>query len=210
MRIKERITMLREEHKMTKKQLAKILHVAPSLVSEWERGTRAVRTEHLVNLADYFGVSVDWLMGRDAPRSLSPHLPPGAWPLGSVVKIPVLGVIRAGEPLIAEQNIVAWEEVPVGMIRNGDYFFLQVSGDSMIGARIAEGDRVLVRQQPVVDDGEIAVVMVNGEEATLKRVHRRNGQVILTSENPNCPPMLVPEEEAAILGKVVKVWFDPK
>jgi repressor LexA len=202
--------MLREEHKMTKKQLAEILHVAPSLVSEWERGTRTVRTEHLVNLADYFDVSVDWLMGRDAPRSLSPHLPPGAWPLGSVVKVPVLGVIRAGEPLITEQNIVAWEEVPMDMVRDADYFFLQVSGDSMIGARIAEGDRVLVRQQAVVGDGEMAVVMVSGEEATLKRVHRRNGQVILASENPDYPPMLVPEGEAVILGRVVKVWFDPK
>jgi repressor LexA len=129
--IKERITMLREERKMIKKELAKVLHVSPSLVSEWEGGTRTVRPEYLVKLADYFDVTVDWLMGRDAPRSLSPCLPPGAWPLGSMVKVPVLGVIRAVEPLIAEQNIVAWEEVPMDMVRDGDYFFLQVSGDSV-------------------------------------------------------------------------------
>lgn len=158
--------MLREGRVMTKKELAEILHVAPSLVSEWERGTRAVRPEYLAKLADYFGVSVDWLMGRDVPQS--PSLPPGSWPLGSVVRVPVLGVIRTGEPLIAEQNNVAWEEVPMDLIRDDDYFFLQVTGNSMIGARVAEGDRVLVRQQPTVEDGEIAVVMVNGEEATLE------------------------------------------
>lgn len=208
MSIRGRITMLREGRKMTKRQLADTLHVSPSLVSEWELGTRKVRSEHLAKIADYFGVSVDFLLGRQTRKEPINELPPAAQPLGSVVKVPVLGSIRAGEPLIAEQTVVGWEEVPSTLVRDGDYFYLRVSGDSMIGARIADGDLVLVRQQPTVEDGEIAVVMVNGEEATVKRVHKRQGQLILSAANPDYPPMLVLEAEAAVLGKVVRVLVD--
>lgn len=79
----------------------------------------------------------------------------------------------------------------------------------MVGARIFEGDKVIVKVQPEVDDGEIAVVNVDGDNATLKRVKRINGKVLLLSENPNYEPIVIDSEQARICGKVISVIFNP-
>lgn len=215
MTLGKRIAELRRAKGMKQVDLALEVGVKRQTVGNWETGLRAAKDEELVRIADVFGVSVDYLCGRvDAPNQMVQSqdiaLPPGAWPRGAVVKIPVLGVIRAGEPLLAEENILAWREVPMDRVRDGDYFYLQVKGDSMIGARIHDGDHVLIRQQPTVENSEIAVVMVNGDEAVLKRVHRTNGQIILTSENSNYAPIVVNSPQAMVIGKVVEVVFEPR
>lgn len=130
-------------------------------------------------------------------------------PAGPMVRVPVLGVIRAGEPLYAVQNLEGYILTPAEDVKNGEYFFLRVKGDSMVGARIQEGDLVLVRKQDYVDDGEIAVVLVGGEEATLKRVFRANGKWLLQPENPSMKPVLIDEQDMKIIGKVVRVQFEP-
>jgi repressor LexA len=129
--------------------------------------------------------------------------------IGDIAQIPVLGSIPAGKPVEALENIHDYVEVPANDVKNGEFFYLEVSGDSMIGSRINEGDLVLVRRQPDVENGEIAVVRVNYEAATLKRVKKVNGQVLLYPDNPKYEPMLVKEEGAEIIGKVVKVEFNP-
>jgi repressor LexA len=130
--------------------------------------------------------------------------------IGRLIKIPVLGKITAGIPVDSEENIIEYVEVPESEVRNGPYFYLQVTGDSMIGSRIYDGDRVLIRKQPEVEDGEVAVVRINSHEATLKRVKRHDGQVILYPDNPNYDPIIIKEEGAEIIGKVVKVEFNMK
>jgi repressor LexA len=216
MTIGQRIAECRERRGWSQKKLGELLSVARTTVASWEQGTRSPGKDDLRRLADVFNVSIDYLCGRvDGPGYIAqeikaPEIPPGAWPVISVVRVPILGAIRAGEPVLAEENILGWEEVPADTVRDGDYFFLRVKGDSMIGARIADGDLVLVRQQPIVDDGQIAVVMVGAEEAVLKRVHHVNGQLILTSENSDYPPMLVQNGDARIIGKVMWVRVEPK
>ena len=133
----------------------------------------------------------------------------GLTPTGELVKIPVLGRIPAGTPIEVVENIIDYIEVPKSEVSNGEYFYLQVIGDSMIGSRIYEGDRVLVRKQADVESGEISVVRTNGYDATLKRVKKVDGQVILYPDNPNYEPIIIDSKDAIIIGKVVKVEFDP-
>lgn len=125
------------------------------------------------------------------------------------IRVPVLGHIAAGLPLFAAEHIEDYEYIPKNGFVEGEVFSLEVKGDSMVGARIYPGDRVLVRVQPEVEDGDIAVVNVDGENATLKRVRRINGKTLLFAENPQYKPMTVKSEDARICGKVVRVIFDP-
>jgi repressor LexA len=96
-------------------------------------------------------------------------------------------------------------------LKEKEAIVLRVKGDSMIGSRIYEGDKVVVKMQQEVENGEIAVVNVNGDEATLKRVKRtENGQVILYPDNPKYEPIIVTNESARVIGKVIQVMFEPK
>ncbi|CEG29602.1 transcriptional repressor LexA [Bacillus sp. B-jedd] len=128
------------------------------------------------------------------------------------LKVPILGHIAAGQPIFAEDHIDDWTEIPdMWNLKPGEAFVLKVKGDSMIGSRIYDGDRVVVKVQPEVENGEIAVVNVNGDEATLKRVKRAsNGQIILYPDNPRYEPTFVNNEKARIVGKVIQVMFEPK
>src|SRR5690606_3100261 len=158
-------------------------------------------------LANLYEVSTDWLLGiTDNPKPFNPE----TLTKDDFVYLPVLGRIKAGYNLIAEQNIIGYSPVPKNEVKDGEYFFLEVTGDSMIEEGIREGSRVLVRKQNYVENGKIAVVLVNGDEATLKRVYYQNDgkNVILQAANPRIPPVVLPADEARIQGKVVKVEFD--
>lgn len=128
-----------------------------------------------------------------------------------VIKVPVLGYIAAGQPILADEHIEEWTEIPnMWNLKQGEVIVLKVKGDSMIGSRIFEGDKVVVKIQPEVENGEIAVVNVNGDEATLKRVKKTdNGQVILYPDNPKYEPIFINNEGARIIGKVIQVMFEP-
>jgi len=128
---------------------------------------------------------------------------------GRLVTVPILGKIPAGIPVEATENIIGYVDVPESKVRNGSYFYLQVQGDSMINSGIKNGYQVLVRRQDDVESGEIAVVRVNSHDATLKRVKKIDGQVILYPDNPAYEPIIIKEEGAEFIGKVVKVEFDP-
>lgn len=131
--------------------------------------------------------------------------------IGSILKVPIIGSIPAGQPLLAQEHIEEWTEIPNQWnLKEGEVFILKVKGDSMINSRIFDGDQVIVKIQPDVESGEIAVVNVNGDEATLKRVKKTsNGQTILYPDNPKYEPIFITNENARIVGKVVQVMFDP-
>ena len=113
--------------------------------------------------------------------------------------IPVLGTIRAGLPLEAVENIIDYEEIKDEMARDGEYFALIIRGDSM-EPRIRECDVVIVRKQEQVDNGDVAVVLINGDEATVKRFSKRGGRILLLPENEAFEP--IDGREAQILGVV--------
>jgi SOS-response transcriptional repressor LexA len=125
-----------------------------------------------------------------------------------IVKIPIYGTIKAGYDYVAEQNIVGYKVASKSEVSDGEYFYLVVKGDSMIDDGIYEGYHVLVKRQNTVPNGKIGVVIVNGDEATLKRVYYDGDNVILQAANKNIPPRVLPINEVLIQGQVKSVVFD--
>ena len=123
---------------------------------------------------------------------------------GPVVKrIPLLGRVAAGRPIFAEENLDGNVEMPTSMLKGQEHFALQVSGDSMIGAGIFDGDIAVVTKQPTAENGEIVVAMVDDEAVTLKRFYRESNRVKLQAENPTYPPIYT--QEVRILGRLAHV-----
>lgn len=124
-----------------------------------------------------------------------------------MAKVPVLGNITADKPLYYEQHICGYQYIAEDEARYGEYFYLRVTGDSMIGSRIHPGDLVYVRKQNDVDNGDIALLL-SGDEVSLKRVFKAEGKIILQPDNPKYEPTIVVNEEIKIIGKVIHVKFD--
>ncbi len=118
--------------------------------------------------------------------------------------VPLLGRIAAGSPILAAEDVEDVMALPTDLVGNGPVFMLKIKGDSMINAGILDGDLVVVRRQDHARDGEIIAALVDGEEATVKRLRRADGKVILVSENPDYEPMVF-ARDVNIIGKVVTV-----
>jgi len=119
-------------------------------------------------------------------------------------EVPLVGRIAAGSPVLATEDIEDVFSLPTSLVGSGPVFMLRVRGDSMVDAGILDGDLVVVRRQPDANDGDIVAAMIEGEEATVKRLYRRDGQIVLHAENPAYPDMVF-DGDVAILGKVVSV-----
>lgn len=188
---------LRTENKLTQKQLADSLGLAFSTISMYERGIREPDFETLEAIADYFNVSMDVLHGKSDFTRCENIIP-----MPRMRRIPLLGTIACGEPILAQENIEA--DIAIPDIITAD-FALRCKGDSMIGANIYDGDIVYIRQQPIVNNGEIAAVLI-GEEATLKRFYRNGDKVTLMPCNTTMQPFTYQGDELneiKILGKAV-------
>lgn len=119
-------------------------------------------------------------------------------------EIPLLGRIAAGTPILASEHVEEVMPLPVSLVGDGPVFLLEVKGDSMIDAGIHEGDLVAIHSQKEARDGEIVAALVDDEEATVKRLRRKDGKVILESANPNYAPMVF-SDGVELIGKVVSV-----
>ena len=124
------------------------------------------------------------------------------------INLPIYGRISCGKGSLAFEDIEGYEATPKDWARGGEFFYLRAKGESMSGARIHDGYLLLIRKQDDVENGEIAAVMINGEDAVLKRVVKNDGQIILVSENPEYPLIFCPPDEVQIIGKLKKVIFD--
>lgn len=203
----ERIKKLRSACNLTQTELAKKIGVSKQTLYKYENNIITnIPSDKIELLALFLNTSEAYLMGW-AKDSLSKDSSifdiPGIMPLPKTYTVPLLGNIACGDPILAEQNIADWVPVP-DSVKNAD-FALTCQGDSMINARIFDGDIVYIRQQSDVDDGEIAAVLI-GEEATLKRVYKMPGRLQLRAENPSFPPINLEGEDlenVRILGKAV-------
>lgn len=119
------------------------------------------------------------------------------------MRLPVVGLITAGQPVTAVENISEYISFMPRKSYSGELFALKIRGESMINAGIFDGDFVIVEKTPFVDNGEIAAVMVDGEEATVKRFYRENGQYRLQPENDEMEPIIT--ENCSIIGRIVGV-----
>ena len=182
---------------MTQTEVAKIIGLTQSAYSDWERGETKIDSQSLKKLAALFETSVDYLLG-DTPS------------VRRSVRIPVLGDVAAGIPIEAVEDVVDYEEIDAAMAATGDFFGLRIKGTSM-EPRIREGDVVIVRRQEDADTGDTAVVMVNGDSATVKRIKKEpDGGLWLLPNNPaydpqHFSPAEVAETPVRIIGRVVEL-----
>ena len=190
----------RKELGLTLAQVADAVGVTEATVQRWESGNiKTVRYEKLAPLSSLLGVSPADLMGW----SSDDDLPSNISRIEPMQKIPLVGQIACGTPILAEQNIEDYVDLP-GHIRAD--FALTCKGESMIGAGIRSGDIVYIRQQEEVENGQIAAVMVGEEEATLKRFYAQDGAVQLIAENPAIQPQVFigrDQEKIHIVGLAV-------
>ncbi|EOH94785.1 helix-turn-helix domain-containing protein [Enterococcus pallens] len=216
----ENLRRLRTLKNISTTELAHEIQVSQSTISDWENAKKMPRSGSIQKIADFFGVQkTDLLIDKTAQTKLNVYnmVEEDNAPYHALnkklklVKIPILGAISCGEPILAEQNFDGYrEEIAETLPSPADnLFYLRAKGDSM-SPRIPEGSYVMIQKQPNVEDGEVAAVIVNGdEEATLKRVKRQNGIVMLIADNTKYSPILItPDVPARIIGKAVKVSYD--
>jgi len=194
---------LREQSGVSQKKLAEEIHVSQQTVGSWEVNRTTPNPDLMNRVADYFNVSLDYLLGRETTNSSKEKIRR----IG--VKIPVLGYVPAGIPFEAVEDVLDYEEISPEMARNGEHFALKIKGDSMI-PDIKNGDIVIVRVQPDIESGETAIVKVNGDDATCKRVVKHKTGISIVANNPNYEPVFFTNKEieelpVTVIGKVVEL-----
>ena len=179
MTLGERIKLRRKELGLTQVQLGEMVHKSSQVVSNWERGyTTAMSPEDLQNIAQALNVNISELMDTPAPAQ-----PPAQKVTRYTYRIPVVGRVAAGQPILAQEEIIDYEYVDERLHKGGDqYFGLVVKGSSM-EPTIHDGDTIIVRVQETVENGQIAVVLVDGEDATVKEVKESEDGLTLIGHN---------------------------
>lgn len=199
MEIYERIKKRRKEIGLSAEIVAEKLGVSPATIYRYEKNDiKKFPTDILEPLAKVLRTTPSYLLGLDETDTNKNRF-----------LIPVLGTVRAGIPMETVENIIDYEEISENMARQGEFFALQIKGDSM-QPRICEGDVVIVRKQPDIDSGDVAIVLVGGEEATIKKVQKFHGGINLIPNNPAYDVRTYTNEQieslpVQILGKVVEL-----
>ena len=202
MELKDKIAMLRKQYGYSYVMLSRLINASPSAIRMWELGERNPKASSIQELSRVFHCSVEYLTN---PAEDDP-----ADKVARTVTIPVLGDVSAGYPMYAEENILDYEEIPLSWAKGGDYFALRIKGNSM-KPRMQSGDVVIVRKQASVDDGQIAVVLVNGDSATVKIVRRtQGGGISLIPTNTDYSPIVYTADQVknlpvSIMGLVVEL-----
>ena len=195
-----RIKQLRTSLDMKQADLASQLKVGQNTISNWENGKTDPDSASIQKMATMFGCSIDYILGHSPLMSV---LPSGA------LRIPVLGDVAAGIPIEAITDIVYYEEIDAAMASSGEFFGLRIKGSSM-EPRIREGDVVIVRKQDDADNGDIVIVLVNGNDATVKKLKKEPSGITLIPFNPAHDTQHYSREDIAslpvrIIGKVVEL-----
>ena len=193
-----RIRELRKAKGITQEELGKVLNVQKAAISKYEIGRVQPGADTLSKIAQYFGVSTDYVLGLDSDRGLLNFEKPKKYSdtakniaddinkhiekIKKGIRIPVLGTIVAGVPIDATEEILGYEDITESMAAQGDYFALRVKGRSM-EPRLVEGDTVIVKKESDVESGRVAVVLVGLEEATLKQVRKSPEGITLIGYN---------------------------
>lgn len=197
-----RIKFCREELGLSQSEFANKIGLTQQSISLYEKGDRKPSQDVLEALADFFKVSIDYLLGKTDVRNVKKNIDIADTP----TKIPVVGKISAGLPILATENIEGYEYAPSMYIKDGcEYFYLKVTGDSM-NLKFNDGDLLLIQKQDDLENDEIGVVMVDGE-ATVKKYKYENNLVILypMSTNPEHIVQLYSpnDHNIKIIGKVI-------
>lgn len=203
--ISKRLLQLIEDNDISYGELSKKTNIPKSALQRYATGeTEKIPITRIEVIAKALNTTAQFIMGWDENESYNNDIfsIPGINPIPKTYKRPRLGTIACGEPILAEENIEAYDDIPDSIKCD---FTLICKGDSMVNARINDGDIVYIKQQSQVDNGEIAAVLIDNE-ATLKRVYIYEDKVVLRPENTKYPPFVYTKEDMnniRILGKAV-------
>ena len=180
-------------------RVSKETGISASTFTDWKHGRSVPKADKLKRIADHFGVSINFFFAD--PASPSPLAHRGA-------RIPIIGVIRAGSPIITDETLLGHEWADVD--DTDDYFYLEINGDSMKNIGMVHGSLVLFKKQQYAQNGDIVACLVDGDSATVKRFHKEKKEVVLLPENEDYSPIHIPPEDfesgdARILGIAVEV-----
>lgn len=197
----QKIDALCQNKEVTYKQAEREIGLSNGFFYKVSKRATLPKIDKIDAIADYFGVTRDYLIGN------VPSFNNGKKSSG--VKIPLLGKVAAGLPIEAAENLIGEEEITERLAASGTYFALLIKGDSM-SPDIQNGDKVIVRQQSEVENGQIAIVLVNGSDAVCKEFRKTSSGVMLISRNPNYEPMIFTHDEVdttpvRVIGRVVEV-----
>ncbi len=194
--IAKNLKRLMDDRELSNVELSEIIGVSESTVGKWLLEKSIPRMGAIEKLASYFHINKsDLLEDRSNAKEIKLDIQPR--------KIPILGKIAAGTPILAVENHEDYFDTSEFI--NAD-FALQIQGDSMIGSRIYDGDIVFLRKQSYIENGQIGAFLIDGE-ATLKIFNKQNNTVMLLSSNPNYSPIVLnPDKENLILGKLIGVY----
>lgn len=197
----KRLKKLRTQEGLSQAKLAEIIGVSQQAVGNWETEKNSPDHEVLMKLTEHFKCSMDYLLGKsDLP--LSNEVPVSA----AVNRYPIIGTVKCGPDGLAYEYLDGF--FATSEEYSGDIRGFKCKGDSMKGEGINDGDIVLVRIQPDVENGELAVVVINGDEGTLKRIRKDTNYITLEAANPDYPSRTFAGEkmnEVHIVGRVIEL-----
>ena len=184
-------------NKTTVYRVSKETGISPSTFTDWKNGRSAPKIDKLKLIADYFDVSLNLLLGEDIDDGCAD----GA-------RIPIIGEIRAGSPIITNETLLGYEYADVECVE--DYFYLKICGDSMKDIGMVDGSLVLFRKQQYAEEGDVVACLVGGDSATVKRFSRVKKQIYLLPENEDYSPIILSTDdfesgEARILGVACEI-----
>jgi repressor LexA len=202
-KISENIKKIMKARGLTQLKLSDMSGISKSTLSDYINCRTLINPGNVERLSNALNVKKsDIDPSFDSTMAVSED--PGEYTVKSqqFKQIPIVGSISCGKGVIAYEEIEGYEDTPKSWLNGGEYFYLRAKGDSMINARIQDGDLLLIRVQSEVENGEIAAVFIDGE-AVLKRVHISDGSMVLQSENSKYPPVIVGKNSnIKILGKL--------
>lgn len=204
MGIGERIKSARLKKGLTLIEVAEKLGKTEATIQRYESGNiKNLKNDIIEQLANILNVTPSFLMGWDEVATNVIEVSP------AIVEIPVLGPIACGDPILIEENYKSFRYESPDNLPSGKLFYLEAKGNSM-EPTIPNGSYVLIREQPAVEYGEIAAVLVNGDtEATLKRVKHQGDTVILMPDNPDHKPYIITKDNPArVIGKAIRYTQD--
>ena len=192
----------------TRREICGDLDIKYTTFADWINAVTYPRIDKIELMANYFGIAKSDLIEKRAAAASGGTFRVSS-PKRKAIMVPVLGSVAAGIPIEALEEVIDYEEIDENMARQGDIVGLRIKGDSM-APRILDGDVVIVRIQNYIEDGEIAIAIVNGDEATCKKIKKTPRGVYLISINPAYEPYFFNNEEieslpVAIWGKVIEL-----
>lgn len=184
----KKLRELRKLEGWTQEDVAKKLGISKQTYSHYENEKRKPSLDTIRELANVYQVNIDNIFSEQENGNFS--------------LLPIVGTISCGNGVYAFEDIEGYEEIPNSWIKGADHFLLRAKGDSMINARIEDGDLLLIRKQETFENGEIMAVIVD-DEAVLKRIYKSDGVIVLQSENPKYPPKFITNKsDIRVVGKL--------